>query len=121
MRIIVCGGRGYSDKTRLREVLGGYLDHITVLIHGGASGADAMAAAWAHDHRVPVLAFRANWAENGLSAGPIRNQKMIDEGEPDRVIAFPGGKGTADMVAKALAAGVPVIAIQPHPAASTAG
>jgi predicted Rossmann-fold nucleotide-binding protein len=37
----------------------------------------------------------------GLAAGPIRNQQMIDEGKPDLVIAFPGGAGTHDMMARA--------------------
>lgn len=36
---------------------------------------------------------------------------MIDEGKPDLVVAFPGGRGTADMVNKALAAGIKVIRI----------
>jgi predicted Rossmann-fold nucleotide-binding protein len=34
---------------------------------------------------------------------------MLAEGRPDAVIAFPGGKGTADMVRKARAAGLPVV------------
>jgi hypothetical protein len=44
----------------------------------------------------------------GKAAGPIRNQRMIDEGKPDLVIAFPGGRGTADMVSRAKKAGIPV-------------
>lgn len=47
-------------------------------------------------------------ATNGKAAGPIRNQRMLDEGKPDLVVAFPGGRGTADMVRRAKAAGVPV-------------
>lgn len=44
----------------------------------------------------------------GKSAGPIRNQTMLDDGKPDLVLAFPGGRGTADMVAKAEKHGIPV-------------
>ena len=33
---------------------------------------------------------------------------MIDVGKPDAVIAFPGGRGTADMVQRANQAGIPV-------------
>lgn len=41
---------------------------------------------------------------------------MLDEGQPDCVIAFPGGEGTADMVNRATKAGVPVHKIpQPQP------
>ena len=37
-----------------------------------------------------------------------RNQEMIDEGQPGFVIAFPGGRGTADMKRRAKKAGLPV-------------
>jgi hypothetical protein len=33
---------------------------------------------------------------------------MLKEGHPDLVVAFPGGKGTAGMIALARAAGIPV-------------
>ena len=33
---------------------------------------------------------------------------MIDRGKPDLVIAFPGGRGTEDMVTRAERAGIPV-------------
>ena len=36
--------------------------------------------------------------KHGNAAGPIRNQRMLDHGKPDIVVAFPGGSGTADMV-----------------------
>ena len=47
----------------------------------------------------------ADWTKHGKAAGPIRNQKMLDEC-PDLVVAFPGGKGTADMVRRAMKAGI---------------
>ena len=53
--------------------------------------------------------YVADWATHGKKAGPLRNQRMIDEGHPDLVIAFPGGKGTDDMTRRALAAGVATI------------
>ena len=52
--------------------------------------------------------YPAQWDVYGRRAGPIRNQEMIDEGKPDGVVAFPGGKGTADMVRRAEAAGLKV-------------
>jgi hypothetical protein len=32
---------------------------------------------------------------------------MLDQGKPDLVVAFPGGRGTANLVKQARAAGVP--------------
>jgi hypothetical protein len=78
------------------------------IIEGGAKGADESAAIWAIRRGVTSQRFSASWAERGPAAGPIRNQQMIDEGKPDLVLAFPGGRGTADMVRRAKAAGVEV-------------
>jgi len=58
---------------------------------------------------------RAKWSKHGRAAGPIRNQEMIDECKPDLVVAFPGGRGTADMVRRAKAAGIRVIEVQHNP------
>jgi len=70
-----------------------------------------MANAWAVDHNLAIRSFPADWEKDGLAAGPMRNQRMLDEGKPDLVIAFPGGRGTADMVQRAKAAHVRVIEI----------
>ncbi len=45
----------------------------------------------------------------------IRNQQMLDEAKPDMVLAFPGGRGTDDMVSRAEKAGVPVTIALPSP------
>ena len=78
------------------------------LIHGAARGADSLAGEWASTRAVPVKIFPADWQTHGRSAGHIRNAQMLREGKPDLVVAFPGGRGTADMVAKANAAGITV-------------
>ena len=57
------------------------------------------------------MEYPAPWKRFGPSAGGIRNQQMLDEGKPDLVVAFPGGKGTADMVRRAENAGVKVIKV----------
>ena len=107
MRVIVCGGRDYRDKETLFAVLDGI--QITTLIHGGATGADALADAYARARRITSAVFAANWRAHGKSAGPIRNQRMIDEGAPDVVVAFPGGRGTLDMCRRAAAARIAVL------------
>lgn len=37
---------------------------------------------------------------------------MLQEGKPDLVVAFPGGRGTAHMTRIAQEAGVPVVVVQ---------
>lgn len=115
MRVIVCGGRDYSDGDRVSAVLHklNVEAGIDLLIEGGAKGADYLAHVWACMAGVPTERFEADWENQGSFAGPARNTRMLTEGQPDLVIAFPGGRGTADMVRKARRAGVEVVEI-PH-------
>lgn len=106
MRTLVCGGRFYSDRETVVKVLDGM--QVSLLIHGGCSGADTLAKEWAESRGIQHQSFPANWTLYGNSAGPIRNQQMLDEGKPDVVVAFPGNKGTADMVKRARKARVRV-------------
>lgn len=112
-RVLVCGGRDYLDWESAYTVLDAahYANPIECLIHGAARGADRIAADWAVSRLVPVEPYPADWRLYGRGGGPIRNQRMIDEGKPHMVIAFPGGKGTADMIRRAEAAKVPVVRI----------
>ncbi len=115
MRVLVTGGRAYGDADRVFAVLD-KLHHdacIDVIIEGGAKGADNCAAGWAIARSVPTERFEAAWENHGSFAGPMRNTRMLTEGKPDLVIAFPGGRGTADMVRKARKAGVDVVEISP--------
>ncbi len=110
MRLLVCGGRSYADWHALQAAL--WAIHrdtpIALLIHGGAKGADALADEWARQAYVRRVEVKADWQAHGRSAGPIRNREMLTRWSPDLVLAFPGGRGTADMVAQAAAAGVAV-------------
>lgn len=111
MKVLVCGGRDYGDQTYLFSVLDALNSRVRIseIIEGGATGADALAGKWALAHRVVLTECKADWQRNGRAAGPIRNQKMLDECKPDLVLAFPGGTGTADMVRRARAAKVEVL------------
>lgn len=113
MRVLVCGGRDFRDCRLMDDVLSEiWVPHETILIHGCAKGADSLSEEWIRrqwpvlDHE--VVRFPADWERHGRSAGPMRNQRMIDEGKPDLVVAFPGGAGTADMVRRAERAGIQV-------------
>jgi len=114
MIVLIAGGRAYQDRDLLEHTL----DHLhvargpfTQVIHGGARGADRLAGEWATRRHIAIRQFPAQWNKNGRAAGPIGNQQMLDEGKPDLVIAFPGGRGTADMVRRAHAADVEVVEI----------
>lgn len=114
MRLLVCGGRHFEDRAMLWRVLDSlHEQHIfSVVIHGMARGADRLADHWAVFNKIPAYRFHAAWTQQGLAAGPIRNAKMLEKGQPDLVVAFPGNSGTKDMVRKALAAKVAVLRVR---------
>lgn len=126
LRIVVTGGRNYTDKFQVARSLEAVRQKhgISVLIQGEACGADALCKEWAEGNGVEVLPYPAKWSDLSHSdalirkrrdgtqydarAGGRRNQQMIDEGKPDAAVAFKGGSGTADMCRRLRQAGVPV-------------
>jgi hypothetical protein len=110
MRVLVCGGRDYKNKTHLFAVLDAVHQEqpITLLIEGEARGADQLSALWASSRKVPLAPFPADWGRYSDAAGPIRNTQMLIEGRPELVVFFPGGSGTLDMVTKARKHRIPV-------------
>lgn len=138
MKVLVCGGRTFTDYDLVCKVLdhlnAKYM--IEEVIEGGQrhwegnrciGGADYLGFKWAGTHHVKKTTVKAEWYNltllpvligkdrNGNDynklAGFNRNAKMLEEHEPDLVVAFPGGSGTADMVRKARAAGVRVMEV----------
>lgn len=119
MRVLVCGGRDYQGRDAVFRALDALAGDVSdehplgtvrlTIIHGACpTGADLWADEWAVVNWSGLQEFPADWESHGRAAGPIRNAQMIAEGKPDVVLAFPGGKGTADMVRRAAAAGIPV-------------
>lgn len=113
MRVLVTGGRDYSDTETAYRFLDKLHSRIgvTTLIEGGARGADRIAGYWARSRGITNLKRHADWDRHGRAAGSIRNQQMLTQDKPDLVVAFPGGRGTAHMVSIARKAGVEVIEV----------
>jgi len=125
VRVLVCGDRDWTDEAIIHAVLDGYARQCgtrnIVVIEGDARGADRIAGAWTtarrttYGHDIDHECYPANWAEHHRAAGPIRNQQMLTEGDPDSVLAFHDNlaesKGTADMVRRARKANLPVYVI----------
>lgn len=112
-RVLVCGGRDFTNVAYIWTMLDRLHNehHFTAMIQGGAEGADYLANEWAKTK--PEIArhvCKADWKSHGKAAGPLRNARML-EWKPDLVVAFPGGRGTADMILRAKAAGVSVVSI----------
>lgn len=113
-RVLVTGSRDYWRRSKVRRVLdelqadGG----VELVIHGTCRGADKLAESVAAELGITYVGVPAEWRKYNSGAGPIRNQRMIDEWVPTLVLAFhddvEASKGTRDMVRRAEKAGVPV-------------
>lgn len=130
--LIVCGGRRFgfrefaSSRTGWRRhepeaaFVGDRLLELMpalVLTGGCRSGADMLAAEWCNTMAAPLIEVPAPWRGGGKAAGPRRNRWLLDiarslakeRGADLMCLAFPGGRGTADMVARCKAAGIGVL------------
>lgn len=105
MKLAVTGSRHWKDHQKIEAALSAIDPRPTVIIHGGADGADKIADRWARTRGIPtatVLAGYPCYARDLLA----RNSVIVDLA--DKVIAFrAAGKsnGTDNTIAKAEAAG----------------
>lgn len=142
MRLLVCGPRNLDAKAMpmlcdaLRRALVANLPFAPgfVMAHGAARGADMLweeALAFTCDRRpelwMPIRRMAARWDTEGKAAGPLRNQRMLEQVRPTYWLAAhwsaePDSPGTADMVRRLRAANVPgEVAIVPRPEAKATG
>lgn len=117
MIIVVTGGRDFDNEIMVFSALD--VIYPEILIHGGASGADALADKWAKSRAKVHICYPAVWKDHGKAAGPIRNRDMLlfaqalvanNKFTPDKVevLAFPGGRGTMNCVKTAKELGISV-------------
>lgn len=88
MKLAVIGSRDFNDYNLLKSELDKIF--ITMIISGGAAGADDFSQRYAKENGLPILIFYPNWNKEGKSAGYKRNVKIIKA--CDEVIAFWDGK-----------------------------
>ncbi len=112
---LICGGRDFADMTMFDSAMGDLVRLRGMperIVQGGAKGADRMAVEWAQRHAIEIFTVRPEWNRHGRAAGPIRNGIMLSKYKPHLVVAFPGGKGTEDMIRRSHKADVDVAEIK---------
>ncbi len=109
MRVLVSGSRWYSDYQKILSVISS-LD-IDLLIAGACRGADTLAVRAARQCGIRYVEYLADWEKFGKSAGPKRNQQMLDMEKPDLLLVFHDdlarSKGSRDMLFRVVKAGIP--------------
>jgi hypothetical protein len=107
LRLCVTGSRKYNAVWKIERYLETLPKNI-VIVHGGASGADAITDLVARELGFRVEIVPANWERYGRAAGPIRNREMIES--CSHVVAFWDGesRGTASAIEAAEEFGIDV-------------
>lgn len=120
-RVLMFGPRNYVNGAKVRRVVELYYEKYgkrLVIIEGGAQGADEWARSSALDLAIPVMSFPSPWHHGRRKwAGPVRNQWMIDIGQPHEAVCFhwanpPSTPGSANMFKKLNHAGIKCRVIQ---------
>lgn len=111
MTTLVTGSRSIDSPLIVTRAINESPWDIEHIIHGDASGVDSMASTYATRTRIretkaPIPDWV--WAKVGASAGPLRNEYMVEQA--DRVIAVWDGQsdGTKDAMQQAASAGLPI-------------
>jgi len=111
MRLLVTGDRYWEWEDRVIILLVIKELQPTCIIHGGARGVDYIAGKVGEYLGIEVIVFPAEWHIYGKAAGPIRNLQMIEEGQPDFILAFHRdinkSKGTKHMLSQAVKYKIP--------------
>ena len=96
MKLAVVGSRNFNDYELLKSKLDAIHKRkpITLIISGGAKGADSLSERWAKENNIETLIFLPDWDKYGKRAGFLRNEDIIKNS--DSVVACWDGesKGT---------------------------
>lgn len=90
MKLAIIGGRDFLDYELLKSVVDKVKTPITLIVSGGANGADRLAERYARERGIPTKIFPAEWDKYDKRAGFLRNVDIITEA--DGVIAFWDGE-----------------------------
>lgn len=104
--VVVTGGRDYPHQFMVADKLAELAP--TLVVQGGAEGADRWARRWCMRTGTPVVTVHALWDYYDKAAGPVRNEWMFEMFGVSDTLAFKGGAGTESCVRASLRAGVPV-------------
>ena len=108
IKVLICGSRNFNDYEMVYNFVKS-LPADTVIIEGGAKGADTFAHDSAVNLNLKIETYKADWDKHGKKAGYVRNREQLTKGKPDIVVAYSDNliesKGTKDMVQIAIKQG----------------
>ncbi len=110
LRVIIAGSRDFNDYKLLKKTCMEIickktaLPDLTIIVSGGARGADKLGEQFANDIGLEIVRFIPNWDSLGKRVGYVRNEEMakfaVEQGNDGMLIAFWDGasRGTKHMI-----------------------
>lgn len=92
IKLAIIGLRSFQDYELLKTSLEPYKNKVSLVVSGGAKGADSLGERWAIENNIKTLIFIPDWNKHGKKAGFIRNEDIIKNCEA--CIAFWDGKSS---------------------------
>jgi hypothetical protein len=86
MKLAIVGSRDFNDYEFLKKTVEPIKKNVTLVVSGGAKGADSLGERWAKENNIPTQIFYPDWNKYGKSAGFKRNVEIVDN--CDAVVAF---------------------------------
>lgn len=91
-RVLIAGGRDFTDEVLLQVKMDRFLEELSkrgddiIVVSGGARGADKLGEAYAVAKGYKIEQYLPDWNAFGKAAGFIRNTAMVKVA--DAVVAF---------------------------------
>lgn len=114
-KLAIVGARTFNDTALFESTMKEYVSKHglpSVVVSGGARGADELGKCWADAQGIPTLILKPDWKKHGKAAGVLRNTDIVNA--CTHMIAFPSktGKGTQDSIRKAKAQNIELLVIE---------
>lgn len=115
VKLIVAGSRTVTSMREVERAInkalltwGIPMEHVWEVVSGGAKGVDRLGEQWAARNGLALRVFPVKWSDFGKAAGPRRNAEMAEYGTALVAVWDGESPGTADMIRRAQAKGMPV-------------
>ena len=114
MKIIVAGSRSIIDYGAVVKAVIDSGFSLSMVVSGGAKGADALGEKFATENNLQVKIFPADWKRYGRAAGPKRNKEMAEYADGLIAIWDGSSKGTKNMIREMEKLEKPVFVLHPE-------
>ncbi|MBD2722207.1 DUF2493 domain-containing protein [Hymenobacter armeniacus] len=118
MRVAVIGSRSFANYEQLARELDALAlaegQPITLIVSGGATGADTLAERYARERSIPTRVFLPDFKTFGRKATLVRNKDVVSAADVVWAVWDGVSKGTAHALRESRRLGIRTIVVVPE-------